>query len=187
MLPAAGKGERRNPRGSARLSSKMSGKPPRLRILRPRPQQRAGSDSGDVPVAEETSRPEGNLKEIERDGRKRDARAASGTKAAAMASEMEDEDEDNNDEEEEEEELVTAAAEEEDEQGPIDGDLVVAEKSEEEVIELETNERNSYECKSCKPPRTLPNIKAYLEHLRKEHKQKVREDPERDPPALPEL
>lgn len=172
MLPAAGKGERRNLRGSARLSSKMSGRPPRLRILRPRPQQRAGSDSGDVPVAEETSRPEGNLKEIERDARKRDARAASSgsTKAAAIANEMEDEDEDNNDEEEEE--LVTA---EEDERGPMDGDLVAAEKSEEEVIELETNERNSYECKSCKPARTLPNIKAYFEHLRKEHKQKVRE------------
>lgn len=174
MLPAAGKGERRNQRGSARLSSKMSGRPPRLRILRPRPQQRAGSDSGDVPVAEETSRPEGNLKEIERDARKRDARAASGTKAAAIANEMEDDDEDNNDEEEEEQQQLVVA-DEEDEREPMDADLVVAEKSEEEVIELETNERNSYECKSCRPARTLPNIKAYLEHLRKEHKQKVRE------------
>lgn len=31
----------------------------------------------------------------------------------------------------------------------------------------------SYECKTCKPPKPLPSLKAYLDHLKKEHKQKV--------------
>ncbi|XP_014485264.1 PREDICTED: zinc finger protein 91-like isoform X2 [Dinoponera quadriceps] len=187
MLPAAGKGGRRNLRGSARLSSKMSGRPPRLRILRPRPQQqqRPRSNSVDSSGAAEPS-PEGNLKEPERladVAKKRDAVRPADAKAAAssntkttsaMANEMrdddeeEDDDDDDDDEDEEEEEELMAAGE--DEQQPMDVDLVAG--GPEQVIDLEPNERNSYECKSCKPVRTLPSIKAYFEHLRKEHKRK---------------
>lgn len=31
----------------------------------------------------------------------------------------------------------------------------------------------NYECKTCKPSKPLSNLKAYLDHLKKEHKQKV--------------
>ncbi|KYM95925.1 hypothetical protein ALC62_13373 [Cyphomyrmex costatus] len=40
------------------------------------------------------------------------------------------------------------------------------------TINIDTNERASYECKTCKPPKSLSSIKAYFEHLRKDHKYK---------------
>ncbi|KAG7205209.1 hypothetical protein KM043_018295 [Ampulex compressa] len=52
-------------------------------------------------------------------------------------------------------------------------------KSEIDEVGL-TDCAQSYECKTCKPPKILPNIKAYLEHLKKDHKQKVGSKPIRD-------
>lgn len=165
MLPAAGKGERRNLRGSARLSSKMSGKLPRLRALRPRTQQQQQRTRTDAATAvDPTHRPEGNLKEdtndeVNADVRRRDARTANAAKAAADATRANEVNEDD--------ERMSIG---EDEMTEPD---VVVERSE-EAIDLEACEQTSYECKSCKPTKTLPSIKAYFEHLRKEHKYKVR-------------
>lgn len=44
-----------------------------------------------------------------------------------------------------------------------------------EFTEL-AEERQSYLCDTCEPPRSLPDLKAYLDHLKKEHKQKVQND-----------
>ncbi|XP_032681651.1 zinc finger protein 91-like isoform X7 [Odontomachus brunneus] len=182
MLPAAGKAERRSLRGSARLSSKMSGRQPRLRMLRPRPQQQqqqqqqqqGKSNSADASVTVEATsrRAEGNLKETEKlaDARKRDARPADAkaeyTKASAMANEVDDGggggDDDDDDDDSYDGELMIV-----EDEPALDVDL----KKDEEVIDLEPN-ANSYECKNCKPPKTLPSIKAYLEHLRRDHKHK---------------
>ncbi|XP_018354941.1 PREDICTED: zinc finger protein 521-like isoform X4 [Trachymyrmex septentrionalis] len=187
MFPAAGKGERRSLRGSARLSSKMSGKLPRLRVLRPRQQhQRRARTTESVAIVDAatsaTPRPEGNLKgavashEVEHDAKKNDARKgedtfASGAVTADTAvSEM---DEDDNDSE------LTMTAVDEEATTSLDGnididvdvDVAVAVNSE-ETINIDTNERASYECKTCKPPKMLSSIKAYFEHLRKDHKYK---------------
>lgn len=181
MLSATGnKGERRNLRGSARLSSKMSGRPPRLRALRPRSQQqRTRTDA--------TRRSEGNLKgatsrEEELDAKRcdeeekksEDAGKTTDMEGTAMANEMDvDNDHDDDDEEEEEEVTMTAITDEgHREATPDDGDDVV-DVDIEMRSEGETIEQASYECKSCKPPKMLPDIKAYFEHLRKEHKYKV--------------
>ncbi|EFN86840.1 Zinc finger protein 845 [Harpegnathos saltator] len=175
MLPAAGKGERRN-RGSARLSSKMSGRPPRLRILRPRQPQQQAKSSGfaDFSVADEAScSPEGNLKEAaservadakRRDARAADAKAANNTKtvASAMASEMDDDDDDNNDD--------GLMAADKDVRQPLRNVEFVTRRTE-EVIDLEPNERNSYDCKS-NPTKVLPDMKDYFRHPQKEHKHK---------------
>ncbi|XP_011264966.2 zinc finger protein 91 isoform X4 [Camponotus floridanus] len=176
MLPAAGnKGERRNLRGSARLSSKMSGRPPRLRALRPRSrQQRTRTDA--------TRRSEGNLKgaasrEEELDAKRCDEEEEKKTEDAgkttdmegnAMANEM-DVDDDNDDDDEEEEVTMTAITDEANQEATPDDvvDVDIEMRSEEE-----TTEQASYECKSCKPPKMLSDIKAYFEHLRKEHKYK---------------
>jgi len=180
MLPAAGnKGERRNLRGSARLSSKMSGRPPRLRALRPRSrQQRTRTDA--------TRRSEGNLKgaasreeeldakrcDEEEEKKTEDAGKTTDMEGTAMANEM-DVDDDNDDDDEEEEVTMTAITDEGNQEAtPDDGDDVV-DVDIEMRSEGETIEQASYECKSCKPPKTLPDIKAYFEHLRKEHKYKV--------------
>ncbi|GAB1864716.1 Zinc finger protein Xfin [Camponotus japonicus] len=179
MLPAAGnKGERRNLRGSARLSSKMSGRPPRLRALRPRSrQQRTRTDA--------TRRSEGNLKgtasreeeldakrcDEEEEKKTEDAGKTTDMEGTAMANEM-DVDDDNDDDDEEEEVTMTAITGEGNQEAtPDDGDDVV-DVDIEMRSEGETIEQASYECKSCKPPKTLPDIKAYFEHLRKEHKYK---------------
>lgn len=86
-----------------------------------------------------------------------------------------DDDDDDNDENENGDEDVltmTAVAADEDEEMMPDGDVDVTIKPEET---LETSyEQASYECKNCEPPKTLPNVEAYFEHLRKQHKQKVR-------------
>ncbi|XP_018043750.1 PREDICTED: zinc finger protein 91-like isoform X5 [Atta colombica] len=189
MFPAAGKGERRSLRGSARLSSKMSGKLPRLRVLRPRQQhQRRARTTEPVAIVDAatsaTPRPEGNLKgavashEVEHDGKRNDAKKgedtfASGAVTADTAirktSEM---DEDDNDSE------LTVTVDEEATTSldgnidiDVDVDIAVAVNSE-ETINIDTNERASYECKTCKPPKMLSSIKAYFEHLRKDHKYK---------------
>lgn len=193
MLAAAGKGERRNLRGSARLSSKMSGRPPRLRALRPRSrQQRTRTDA--------TRRSESNLKEAasheeeekELDGKRcdeeekkaEDAEKMTDTVSTDMANEMDDdEDDDGNDGNDDDEVTMTAIVDERNEEATpdngddivdvdIDVDVDVEMRTEGETMET-TNEQASYECKSCKPPKMLPDIKAYLEHLRKEHKYKV--------------
>lgn len=180
MLPTAGnKGERRNLRGSARLSSKMSGRPPRLRALRPRlQQQRTRTDA--------TRRSEGNLKgatsrEEELDAKRCDeeekkaedaGKTTTDMEGTTMANEMDVVDGDD-----EEEEVTMTAITDEGDQEPTsdDGDDVVdvdiEMRSEGETIEA--NEQASYECKNCKPPKMLSDIKAYFEHLRKEHKCKV--------------
>lgn len=59
--------------------------------------------------------------------------------------------------------------------GNVDVDVDVAVNSE-ETINIDTNKRASYECKTCKPSKMLPSIKAYFEHLRKDHKYKVSTD-----------
>lgn len=181
MLPAAGnKGERRNLRGSARLSSKMSGRPPRLRALRPRSrQQRTRTDA--------TRRSEGNLKgaasreeeldakrcDEEEEKKPEDAGKTADMEGPAMANEMAermDVDDDNDDDDEEEEVTMTAITDEGNQEATPDDvvDVDIEMRSEGETVE-----QASYECKSCKPPKTLPDIKAYFEHLRKEHKYKV--------------
>ncbi|XP_029665409.1 uncharacterized protein LOC115236845 isoform X5 [Formica exsecta] len=195
MLAAAGKGERRNLRGSARLSSKMSGRPPRLRALRPRSrQQRTRTDA--------TRRSESNLKEAasheeeeeeELDGKRcdeeekkaEDAGKMTDTVSTDMANEMDDdEDDDGNDGNDGDDDEVTMTAivdERNEEATPDNGDDIVDVDIDVDVdVEMRTeggtmettNEQASYECKSCKPPKMLPDIKAYLEHLRKEHKYK---------------
>lgn len=196
MLPTAGnKGERRNLRGSARLSSKMSGRPPRLRALRPRSQQqRTRTDA--------TRRSEGNLKvaasrEEELDAKRCDeeekkaevaGKTTTDMEGTTMANEMDvvDDDDDNDDEEEEEVTMTAITNEGNQEPTPDDGDDVVdvdiEMRSEGETIEM-ANEQASYECKSCKPSKMLPDIKAYFEHLRKEHKCKV--SPAKGRPFLP--
>ncbi|XP_070162392.1 zinc finger protein 91 isoform X5 [Polyergus mexicanus] len=195
MLAAAGKGERRNLRGSARLSSKMSGRLPRLRALRPRSQQqRTRTDA--------TRRSESNLKETasyeeeeeegeeeldakrcdEEEKKAKDTGKMTDTASIDMANEMDDEEDDDGDNGSGDEVTMTAIVDEGNEEATsdngddivdvdIDVDVDVEMRTEEGTIET-TNEQASYECKSCKPPRMLPDIKAYLEHLRKEHKYK---------------
>ncbi|XP_077264079.1 uncharacterized protein LOC143898434 isoform X4 [Temnothorax americanus] len=179
MFPAAGKGERRSLRGSARLSSKMSGKLPRLRALRPRPRQQRRARTGPVlAVGVATPRPEGNLKgavatsrEVERDAKRRhrdankgeDAGTAGAGAVSHRASAMDEEDNDD--------ELTTTASvdeeEDEDEETILDVDVAV---NTEEAIDVEASEqRASYECETCEPSKTLPGIEAYFEHLQKEH------------------
>jgi len=194
MFPAAGKGERRSLRGSARLSSKMSGKLPRLRVLRPRQQhQRRARTTESVAIVDAatsaTPRPEGNLKgavashEVEHDGKRNDAKKGEDTFASVAVTadtvirKMSEMDEDDNDSE-----LTVTAVDEEATTSlddnidiDVDVDIAVAVNSE-ETINIDTNERASYECKTCKPPKMLSSIKAYFEHLRKDHKYKVSND-----------
>nr|XP_012154523.1 PREDICTED: zinc finger protein 729-like isoform X2 [Megachile rotundata] len=44
-------------------------------------------------------------------------------------------------------------------------------KREHEAFDCSGTSQN-YECKTCKPPKSLSSLKAYLDHLKKEHKQK---------------
>ncbi|XP_011693747.1 PREDICTED: uncharacterized protein LOC105453452 isoform X2 [Wasmannia auropunctata] len=209
MFPAAGKGGRRSLRGSARLSSKMSGKLPRLRALRPRPQQQQQQQqrrmktepvavaAADAATTTRTPRPEGNLKraaashEVEQhehakrhDAMKKGEDTATSSGAVNKTMDEMDEEGDNGDELT----MTAVVGEAEDDEATLDGnvdvdvdvdidvdvdvDLGVA-VNPEETIDLEaSNERASYECKTCEPSKTLPSIKAYFEHLRKEHKYK---------------
>ncbi|KAL6436373.1 hypothetical protein ACFW04_004711 [Cataglyphis niger] len=88
---------------------------------------------------------------------------------------------DDEDEDEVDEVTMTAITDERNEETtPDNGDIVDVDIDVDVDIEVRTeggtmettNEQASYECKSCKPHITLPDIKAYLEHLRKEHKYK---------------
>lgn len=199
MFPAAGKGERRSLRGSARLSSKMSGRLPRLRALRPRaqPQRRARAEPVAVDATTTPPRAEGNLKgaaashEVEHDAKRDDAKKGEDAAAAVReACEMDEDDNDDEvtmtavdvDEEEDEDEEERQEREEEDEEETmmLDGDVdidvdvdVDVAVTAYETIDLEAGERASCECKTCEPPKTLPSIKAYFEHLQKEHEYKV--------------
>ncbi|XP_072752584.1 uncharacterized protein [Anoplolepis gracilipes] len=175
MLPAAGKGERRNQRGSARLSSKMSGRLPRLRALRPRSRQQARADA--------TRRAESNLKgtashEERLEPRRCDEREKKRAEDAGKMSDMvmANEMDVNDDDEDDDEVTMTAIASEgndQEEATPDNSDDVIDVDVEMMRSEGEANEqRASYECKTCKPPKMLPDIKAYFEHLRKEHKYK---------------
>ncbi|XP_067210948.1 zinc finger protein 721-like isoform X2 [Linepithema humile] len=178
MFGAAGKGERRSLRGSARQSSKMPGRLPRLRALRPRPQQqqqrqRAKSDVIAAVAVDTIRRSEGNLKEAlarhEEEAKKCSAKKTEDRTMDVATNEMDgDDDEDDNNVDDNELTMTVVADEEVTPDGEIDVDFAV--KSE-ETIDLET-ERASYECKSCNPPKTLPSIQAYFEHLQKEHKYK---------------
>jgi len=186
MFSAAGKGERRNLRGSARLSSKMSGKLPRLRALRPRQQRTKAHVVNDDTTR---GRPEGNLKAVTNeeviDVKKCDSRRIVEDAKMIELNELDidrqgddDDDDENEDENEDEDTLtMTAVATEEDEEiipeGDLNVDIDVTVKSE-ETNDFQAYEQTSYECKNCEPPKTLPNVEAYMEHLRKEHKQKVR-------------
>lgn len=183
MFSAAGKGERRSVRGSARLSSKMSGRLPRLRALRPRPQHQRRARTDAVAVDATTLRPQGNLKgaaashEVEHDAKRYDAKKGEDTAGAvSKAREM---DEDDNDEELTMTTVADVDEEEEEEETILDGNVDVdvdvdVALNTEETIDVEANEQASYECKTCEPSKTLPSIKAYFEHLRKEHKYKVK-------------
>lgn len=206
MFPAAGKGERRSLRGSARLSSKMSGRLPRLRALRPRPQHRRRARTEPVAVGAAAPRPQGNLKgaaashEVEHDAKRYDAKKGEETGTAGAASRASVMDEDDNDDEVTMT-AVDAADDEEDEEATLDGNVDVdvgvdvdvdididvdvdLATNPGETIDVEANDRAFYECKTCEPPKMLPSIKAYFEHLRKEHKYKVstHEDVVRFPP-----
>lgn len=164
MFSAANKGERRNLRGSARLSSKMSG---RLSRLRPRLQQQRMRTAV---IADATRKLEANLKEMttsheekEKDttAKKCDViRTEKGTAADIMStvSEM-----DNNDDDDE----LTVITAEEDEEVVRNDDIAI---NSQETTNFKTSQQNSYQCKSCKPLKTLSNMTAYLEHLQKEHK-----------------
>lgn len=180
MFGTAGKGERKSLRGSVR-QSKMPGRLPRLRALRPRPQQqrqRARSDVTAAVAVDTTRRPEGNLKEAlvsheEEEEKEVDVKKCNAKKSENIAMNEMDGDDDEDENHVDDSELtmtVVAGGEEVTPDGEIDVDFAV--KSE-EMIDLET-ERASYECKTCNPPRTLSSIKAYFEHLQKEHKYKVR-------------
>lgn len=167
MFSAASKGERRNLRGSARFSSKMSGRLSRLRALRPRSQQQRVRTAV---VTDATRKLEANLKEMTTSHEEENTlakkcdvkRPEKGADIANTVSEMDDNDDDDDDE-------LTMITSEKNEEAVRDDDDDIAINSE-ETTNFETSQQDSYECKSCKPSKTLPNMTAYLEHLQKEHK-----------------
>ncbi|XP_076222930.1 uncharacterized protein LOC116428312 isoform X2 [Nomia melanderi] len=108
----------------------MSGRLPRLRALRPRPQQ-----------SKLESQKEGNLKED------RQGTAMRGQESRTDTEEIELQDKDN---------------------GSTEDSL----KDEHDDLVDCSGPSQSYECKTCKPPKPLSSLKAYLDHLKKEHKQK---------------
>lgn len=135
-------------RGSKRVSSKMSGRLPRLRALRPRPQQpREQKDQSELAESQEEAGMKGYEEdELETEGKQpneRDEEPCDGVKEDTLA--------DNG-------------------KGSLRTEL-----DDVEFAEL-PEQRQSYECDTCVPTRSLPNLKAYLDHLKKEHKQKVHND-----------
>ncbi|XP_020288618.1 zinc finger protein Xfin-like isoform X2 [Pseudomyrmex gracilis] len=163
MFSAASKGERRNLRGSARFSSKMSGRLSRLRALRPRSQQQRVRTAV---IADATRKLEANLKEMTTSHEEENTvakkcdlkRTEKGADIANTVSEMDDNDDDDE---------LTMITTEKNEEAVRDDDIAI---NSEETTNFETSQQDSYECKSCKPSKTLPNMTAYLEHLQKEHK-----------------
>lgn len=141
MFSTYNKSERRNLRGSARLSSKMSGKLPRLRALRPRQQRGKAATAETATHKSEGNLKEGTDKEIDANGR---ANNADGVEDDGLATE-----------------IIDAKAN------------VRANKSSTKSSGANVLEMQNYECKTCKPPKTISNLKDYFEHLRKEHKHKV--------------
>lgn len=77
------------------------------------------------------------------------------------------------DEEEDEDDAAADDYEEEEEDDDDEGKLVIKEEPPEIPIER-TEEAKIYECTTCDPPKELSNLKNYLHHLKKEHKQRVR-------------
>ncbi|XP_033342247.1 uncharacterized protein LOC117229693 isoform X4 [Megalopta genalis] len=108
----------------------MSGRLPRLRALRPRPQQ-----------SKNELQKEGNLKEDLKEATMKEQES----RTSAEELSFEDKDDD---------------SAKDSLKGEHDGLLDCTVPSQ------------SYECKTCKPPKPLPSLKAYLDHLKKEHKQK---------------
>ncbi|KAF3428624.1 hypothetical protein E2986_01811 [Frieseomelitta varia] len=107
----------------------MSGRLPRLRALRPRPQ----------PYKTEPHK-EGNLKESRQEAAMREHELHSDTEDVSYS--VKD-----------------------------DGVLKNNLKHEHEELDCSASSSN-YECKMCKPPKPLLSVKAYLDHLKKDHKQK---------------
>lgn len=110
----------------------MSGRLPRLRALRPRPQQ-----------FKTESHKEGNLKENRQGVVMREHELQSDTEDISYS---------------------------------VKDDVPIKNNSkhEHEHEELDcSGSSQNYECKTCKPPKPLSSLKAYLDHLKKEHKQKV--------------
>ncbi|XP_050469831.1 uncharacterized protein LOC126863593 isoform X4 [Bombus huntii] len=107
----------------------MSGRPPRLRALRPRPQQ-----------FKTESHKEGNLKENRQGVVMREHELQSDTEHISYS---------------------------------VKDDVPIKNNSKHEHEELDcSGSSQNYECKTCKPPKPLSSLKAYLDHLKKEHKQK---------------
>lgn len=108
----------------------MSGRLPRLRALRPRPQQ-----------FKTESHKEGNLKENRQGVVMREHELQSDTEHISYS---------------------------------VKDDVPIKNNSKHEHEELDcSGSSQNYECKTCKPPKPLSSLKAYLDHLKKEHKQKV--------------
>ena len=108
----------------------MSGRLPRLRALRPRPQQ-----------YKTEPHKEGNLKESRQEAAMREHEFHSDTEDVSYS---------------------------------VRDDGMVKNNVKHEHEELDCSASSSnYECKMCKPPKPLPSVKAYLDHLKKDHKQKV--------------
>lgn len=117
-------------RGTHRILCKMSGRLPRLRALRPRPQQ-----------LKTEPHKEGNLKEDRQEVEMREHDSESDTEEISYC---------------------------------IKDDGLMKNNLKREHEELDSSgPSHNYECKTCKPSKALPNLKAYLDHLKKEHKQKV--------------
>ncbi|XP_043593864.1 zinc finger protein 91-like isoform X4 [Bombus pyrosoma] len=109
----------------------MSGRLPRLRALRPRPQQ-----------FKTESHKEGNLKENRQGVVMREHELQSDTKDISYS---------------------------------VKDDVSIKNNSKHEHKHEEldcSGSSQNYECKTCKPPKPLSSLKAYLDHLKKEHKQK---------------
>ncbi|CAK9828582.1 Zinc finger protein Xfin [Anthophora retusa] len=108
----------------------MSGRLPRLRALRPRPQQ-----------LKHEAHKEGNLKEDRQEVTMREHEMQSDSEEISYS--LRDDD------------------------GSMKNNL----KREHEGLDCSGPSQN-YECKMCKPSKPLTSLKAYLDHLKKEHKQK---------------
>ncbi|XP_060815995.1 uncharacterized protein LOC132907178 isoform X2 [Bombus pascuorum] len=107
----------------------MSGRLPRLRALRPRPQQ-----------FKTESHKEGNLKENRQEVVMREHELQSDTEDISYS---------------------------------VKDDAPIKNNSKHEHEELDcSGSSQNYECKTCKPPKPLSSLKAYIDHLKKEHKQK---------------
>lgn len=124
-------GTREDVRGTERALFKMSGRLPRLRALRPRPQQ----------LKTELHK-EGNLKEDRQEVTMREHESRDNTEKISY-----------NDKDD----------------GSVKNNL----KGEHDGLLDCSGPSQSYECKTCKPSKSLSSLKAYLDHLKKEHKQKV--------------